>query len=325
MKFNLPTNVVIFCSAIPATYGAALLLKDYLGGERYLKEQDILGKTAVVTGANTGIGKETAKELAKKGGRVLMACRDLRKCEKARKEIVEETFNKNVVCRELDLADCASIRKFAKQVIDEEKHLDILINNAGVMSCPKWLTKDGFEWQLGVNYLGPFLLTNLLLDKLKQSPDARIINLMTPLYKRAVIRFEDLNSMNNYDPKEAYTQSKLALMLFSNELARRLQGTSVTVNCANPGASKTEIARHLPMAHAKISGGMLSPLMWLMLKTPVQGAQTPVYLAVDSEVKGVTGKYFTKYKEDKIAEVAKDEEAAKRLWLISEKWTRLTS
>ncbi|XP_045187912.2 retinol dehydrogenase 13-like [Mercenaria mercenaria] len=321
---KLPTSFVVV-SAVGASYGAALLLKDYLGGERYKAEHEILGKTVIITGANTGIGKETAKQLAKRGGRLLLACRDLKKCEIARNEIIDESFNKNVVCKELDLASCESIRKFVKTVKDEEKRIDVLINNAGVMSCPKQHTSELFEWQFGVNYLGPFLLTNLLLDKLKQSQHARIINLISPVYKRTEMNFEDLNSINFYDPKEAYAQSKLAVMLFSQELARRLEGSNVTVNCANPGVSKTEIGRHLPMGQSKVSGGMLSPIMWLAMKTPVQGAQTSIFLAVDPGLEKVSGKLFTNSKEDSIAKCALDKDAAKRLWLISEKWTRLSS
>lgn len=321
---KIPTKIVLV-SALGASYGMAVLLKDYLGGERYKKEHEIYGRTVIVTGANTGIGKETAKELAKRGGRVVLACRDLNKCERAKKEIIDESFNKNVVCKELDLASCQSVRNFAKSVKEEEPHVDILINNAGVMACPKLLTDDGFEWQLGVNYLGPFLLTNLLLDKLKESPQGRIINLVSPVYKTAVINFDDLNSMNDYHPKYAYAQSKLAMMLFSQELHRRLKGTNVTVNCANPGISKTEIGRYLPMAQAKISGGFLSPLMWLTMKTPLQGAQTSIYLAVDPEVEKVSGKLFKNSKEVTIDENALDVSIAKRLWLVADRWTKASS
>ncbi|KAL4237833.1 Retinol dehydrogenase 13 [Mactra antiquata] len=321
---NIPTSLFI-ASAIPAGFGAAILLKDYIGGAKYTEEHDIIGKTVVITGASGGIGKETALELAKRGGKLLLACRDMNKCERARNEIITDSFNKKVKCCELDLASCESIRNFADKVNKEEKHVDILINNAGVMSCPKQLTKEGFEWQLGVNYLGHFLLTNLLLDKLKQSSQGRVINVVSPLYKKSNINFTDLNSMEYYDPKEAYGQSKLALVLFTLELSRLLEGTNVTVNCVNPGVVKSEIGRHLPLGQSTLSSGFLSPLTWLLMKTPLQGAQTSIYLAVSPEVEKVSGKYFAKYKQEPITENGLDEETARRMWLISEKWTRLAS
>lgn len=319
----LPKGLVIL-SAVGTTFGLGVLAKDYFGGSRYAEEQNVLGKTIIITGSNTGIGKETARDLARRGGRVILACRDMDKCAAARDEIVADTFNRSVICRQLDLSSSESVRKFAKQIIEEEKHVDVLINNAGVMCCPKQYTSDGFEWQLGVNYLGPFLLTNLLLDKLKESSQGRIINVISPIYKKSSVNFDDLNSTEHYDPKLAYGQSKLALVLFSLELAKRLEGTNITVNCVNPGVVKTDIGRHLPMSKSAVSGSIVSPLVWFFLKTPVQGAQGPIFLAVDKNLENITGKCFKDVgKEEHFVKSALDQDAARRMWLISAKWTKL--
>ncbi|KAH3711945.1 retinol dehydrogenase 13-like [Dreissena polymorpha] len=322
MRYDVPRPVVIL-SVIGTTFGVTVLIKDKYGGKKYEESTDMFGKTVVITGANSGIGKETAKILSKRGGRVIMACRNMTACETLRKEIYEMSLNPSIECRKLDLSSTESIHSFVDGLKKDGRNVDVLINNAGMMCGPKNVTDDGFEWQLGVNYLGPFLLTNLLLDKLKAAPQGRIINLVSPFFKRSSVNFEDLNSTKNYVPKEAYGQSKLALVLFSQELARRLEGTRVTVNCVNPGVCKTDIGRHLPVSQSMF-GGLINPLLWVFCKTAFQGAQTPVFLSIDDNLAKTTGKYFTDMKEDQLTPNALDEAAAKRLWLISEKWTKLS-
>ncbi|KAK7104587.1 retinol dehydrogenase 13-like [Littorina saxatilis] len=315
---------VIPLSIFGTTFGGIVLLKDYMSGGRFSGKERIPGKTVIVTGANTGIGKETAKELARRGGRVILACRDLDRAEQARAEIVLETANRNVVVKKLDLASMGSIRAFAKDINATEPHVDILINNAGIMRCPKMLTEDGFEMQLGVNHMGHFLLTNLLLDKIQASKPSRIVNVSSLAHVRGKINFDDLNSSKSYDPGEAYAQSKLANVLFTQELANKLEGTGVTANSLHPGIVSTELARHMSISKSYISSFLLTPVRWLILKSPVQGAQTTLCCALASELEGVTGKYFSDCKEKEVAEQGKDDEAAKRLWAISEKWTRLS-
>ena len=204
------------------------------------------GKTVVITGANTGIGRETALDLAKRKAKVILACRDPEKGEKAASAIIKESGNTNVVFRQLDLASLESVRHFALRVLDEEPSVDVLINNAGVMQCPYWKTTDGYEMQFGVNHLGHFLLTNLLLDRLMQAPAARIVVVSSRLHESINgIQFDDINSEKTYSPREAYAQSKLANILFTRALAKRLQGTSVTINCLHPGVVRTELGRHM--------------------------------------------------------------------------------
>ncbi|XP_060145638.1 retinol dehydrogenase 13 isoform X3 [Globicephala melas] len=329
-------------SALGTAVGGAVLLKDFVAGGACPSKTTIPGKTVIVTGANTGIGKQTALELARRGGTIILACRDLEKCEAAAKEIRGETLNHRVNARHLDLASLKSIREFAAKIIEEEERVHILINNAAVMRCPHWTTEDGFEMQLGVNYLGEaagcvasawdvsrsphgpdtalghFLLTNLLLDKLKASAPSRIINLSSLAHVAGHIDFEDLNwEKRKYDTKAAYCQSKLAVVLFTKELSRRLQGTGVTVNALHPGVARTELGRHTGMHSSAFSSFTLGPIFWLLVKSPQLAAQPSTYLAVAEELEGVTGKYFEGLKEKAPAPEAEDEEVAGRLWAES--------
>lgn len=200
----------------------------------------------IITGANTGIGKQTAIDLAKRGAKIYLACRNFDKCDEARKEIIELTGNKNVFNSELDLSSLESVRKFSNKFLKEENRLDILINNAGIMICPKSLTRDGFETQIGVNHMGHFLLTNLLLDLLKKSSPSRIVVLSSLAHVAGYIKKDDLNSEKSYNRILAYGQSKLANILFTRHLAKKLNGTGVTVYCLHPGSVNTDLMRHVP-------------------------------------------------------------------------------
>ncbi|XP_044615684.1 retinol dehydrogenase 13 isoform X2 [Equus asinus] len=200
----------------------------------------------------------------------------------------------------------------------EEEQVHVLVNNAAVMRCPHWTTEDGFEMQFGVNYLGHFLLTNLLLDKLKASAPSRIINLSSLAHVAGHIDFDDLNwEKRKYDTKAAYCQSKLAIVLFTKELSRRLQGTGVTVNALHPGVARTELGRHTGLHSSAFSSFMLGPIFWLLVKSPQLAAQPSTYLAVAEELEGVSGKYFDGLKEKAPAPEAEDEEVARRLWAES--------
>ncbi|MBN3312803.1 RDH13 dehydrogenase, partial [Atractosteus spatula] len=290
----------------------------YFSGGVCPSKAKITGKTVIITGANTGIGKETARELARRGGRIILGCRDMEKCEKAAREIRGDTLNRNVHARHVDLASLKSVREFVQKISQEEERVDILINNAGVMRCPNWKTEDGFEMQFGVNHLGHFLLTNLLLEKLVRSAPSRIINLSSLAHVAGEMDFDDLNwEQKKYDTKRAYCQSKLANVLFTKELARQLQGTGVTVNAVHPGVVATDLGRHTGMHQSPFSSTVLGPLFYLLVKTPTQGAQPSVFLAVAEELAGVTGKYFDVLKEKEPAPQAQDAEAALKLWQAS--------
>lgn len=281
------------------------------------------GKTVIVTGANSGIGKALAGELLKLRARVIMACRDLRSAEEAAQDIKKQAGPENgeVVIKHLDLASLRSVRNFCEEVTQEESQVDVLINNAGVYQCPYTKTDEGFEMQLGVNHLGHFLLTHLLLDLLKASAPSRIVVVSSKLYKYGHINFDDLNSENNYNKAFCYSQSKLANLLFTLELARRLEGTGVTVNALTPGIVRTRLGRHIQIPL------LAKPLFYLaslvFFKSPLEGAQTPLYLACSPEVEGVSGKCFANCKEEELLPKATDEEAAKKLWDISRRMVGL--
>ncbi|XP_016986383.2 retinol dehydrogenase 13 [Drosophila rhopaloa] len=308
----------------PAITGVSVyLLKEYMQGGKFTKETDETGKVFIVTGANTGIGKETALEIARRGGTVYMACRDMSRCDRARKEIIKETNNQNIFSRELDLSSMESIRQFVAGFKKEQDRLHVLVNNAGVMRCPKMLTKDGFEMQLGVNHIGHFLLTNLLLDLLKKSAPSRVVVVSSLAHTRGAINVADLNSEKSYDEGLAYSQSKLANVLFTRELAKRLDGSGVTVNSLHPGVVDTELARNWAFFQSNLVKYFIKPMIWPLLKTPKSGAQTSIYAALDPELQTVTGLYFSDCKPKDVAAAALDDAVGKFLWAESEKWTGL--
>nr|XP_010974909.2 retinol dehydrogenase 11 [Camelus dromedarius] len=269
------------------------------------------GKVAVVTGANTGIGKETAKELAKRGARVYLACRDVQKGELVAREIQTMTGNQEVLARKLDLADTKSIRTFAEGFLAEEKHLHILINNAGVMMCPYSKTADGFEMHMGVNHLGHFLLTHLLLEKLKESAPSRVVNVSSLAHHLGRIHFHNLQGEKFYNAGLAYCHSKLANILFTKELARRLKGSGVTAYSVHPGTVNSDLVRHSSVMR----------FFWLLFsfffKTPQQGAQTSLYCALTEGLEILNGNHFSDCHVAWVSAQARNETVARRLWDVS--------
>ena len=322
MNFLAKLAVVFGCYAVFHAY----ILRPYIAGGVCTSQATLEGKTVIVTGANTGIGKETALDLATRGARVIMACRNLRKAEDALKEIVQKSGNKNIVAKRLDLASLKSVREFAEDVNNNEARLDVLVNNAGLFAKTLTTTEDGFETSMGVNHLGHFLLTNLLLDLLKKSAPSRIVVVSSGAHSNwpfttTGFNFENMNGGINYSPFAAYGQSKLANILFTRELARRLNGTGVTANSLHPGAIKTDIARDLPIL-MHIFFNYIFPHF---AKTSYEGAQTSIHVAVSEELDGVTGLYFADCKEKKPGETALDDEAAQKLWQVSAELVGLDS
>ncbi|XP_035991514.1 retinol dehydrogenase 13 isoform X2 [Fundulus heteroclitus] len=226
------------------------------------------------------------------GARVVMACRDLARAERAAEEIRQSTGNGNVVIRHLDLASVYSVSQFAKDFLDSEDRLDILVNNAGVMMCPRWITEDGFETQIAVNHLGHFLLTNLLLPMLKSCAPSRVINVSSIAHRGGRMDFDDLFfSRRPYSALESYRQSKLANVLFTRELARRLKGSGVSAFCLHPGVIRTELGRHVE-GWIPLLGAVLRLPALLLMKTPRQGSQTSVFCAVTPGLEDLSGRYF---------------------------------
>ncbi|XP_064536347.1 retinol dehydrogenase 12-like [Drosophila montana] len=294
------------------------LLRKFILGPVYRKPNRIDGKVVIVTGCNTGIGKETVLELARRGAKIYMACRDPARCEAARIEIMDRTQNQQLFNRSLDLGSLQSVRNFVARFKAEETRLDLLINNAGVMACPRTLTADGYEQQFGVNHLGHFLLTNLLLDRLKQAAPSRIVVVTSVAHLFGRIKRDDLMGERNYRRLlGAYTQSKLANVLFTRKLAMMLMGTGVTVNCCHPGLVRTDLNRHFVAPRWFLK--TLSVLSLYFFKSPRAGAQTQLYLALDPALANSTGGLYADSFRCPLVPWARDVATADWLWRESER------
>lgn len=273
------------------------------------------GKICVVTGANSGIGKATALGLAQMGATVVMVSRDRTRGEAAQSEVKEQCGNKAVDLLLADLSSQQSIRQLAEHFKQRYSQLHVLINNAGGFNLSRRETIGGLERTFAVNYLAPFLLTNLLLDVIKASAPARIVNVSSGAHEAGYIRLDDLQAMKHYRPMRAYGQSKLALVLFTYELARRLEGTGVTANCLHPGFVATNIAQRDLVFPARIIAKLYISLAGI---SPEEGAKTSIYLASSPDVEGVTGKYFVKSRARQSTAISYDESLQRQLWEISE-------
>ncbi len=265
----------------------------------------------MVTGANSGIGKVVAKELSRMGGRVTLVCRNQVKGEIARNEIENATGNKSVELMLADLSSLESVRALAKNYRGAHTELNVLVNNAGLIIGKRTATVDGLETTFVVNYLSHFLLTNLLLDLLSNSAPSRVVNVTSDAHFRGHMSLEDLQEVGNYGAMRAYCQSKLAQVLFTYELAERLKGSRVTVNCVHPGAVRTRWGDEAGALGIGIR--IARPFML----SPERGAETPIYLASSPDVEGVTGKFFSKKKERQSSSESYDQTEWKKLWEVS--------
>ncbi len=270
-------------------------------------------KICIVTGSNSGIGKETALALAEKGARVVMVVRNSEKGENARVEIIQNSGNESVDLMICDLASLESIRHFTTDFKNKYDSLHVLVNNAGAVFNKRQTTVDGFEQTLAVNYLAPFLLIHELLPLLQSSSPSRVINLTSGVHKRAEVNLEDLQSEQKYKTMKVYGSAKLLVILFTYEIARRLEGSGVTVNAVSPGFVATNLGAN--------SGSRGYSIMFRIMKrfqlTPKEGAATSVYLATSPEPEGVTGRHFAKQQEERSAEISYDTELQKKLWDIT--------
>src|SRR5436190_5142547 len=277
------------------------------------------GKICMVTGANSGIGKATALALAQMGATVVMVCRDRARGEQARSEITTKSRNTAVDLLQADLSSQESIRQLVEHFKQRYTHLHVLINNAGAAFPGRRESVDGVEMTFAVNYLAPFLLTNLLLDVLKASAPARIVNVSSDAQASGYIQMDDLQAEKLYRPMRTYPQAKLAVVLFTYELARRLQGTGVTANCLHPGFVATNFAQ----SDVGPAVRLLVKLIGSFGASPQEGAKTSIYLASSPKVEGVTGKYFVKSIPRRSAAISYDESLQRRLWEHSAKLVNL--
>lgn len=278
-------------------------------------------KTVVITGATSGIGKAAAKALALAGHRIIILARSAERAAKTAAEIEAASAGSAgtaaVHTIECDLASTASVRKAAAELLQTCPRVDVLINNAGVLRYRRHESADGHELTFAVNHLGHFLLTTLLMDRLRESAPSRVVILGSVAHKVGKIWFDNLHLEGNYGTFRAYGQSKLANIMFTRELARRLDGVGVTVNAVDPGTVATAIAAP-GRDSVSLVRVILQSLLRPFVRTPDDGAATVVHLAISPEVEGVSGRYFKDRKEIAPAPAALDEETAARLWEISE-------
>ena len=285
---------------------------------------DQSGRTAVVTGANSGIGFETARALAAKGARVVLACRNEEKGRDAGRRLRAAVPGADARFEPLDLGALASVRRFAEKLAAEERRLDLLVNNAGVMMPPYGKTADGFETQIGTNHLGHFALTGLLLPLLRATAKARVVSVSSLAHFWGAIAFDDLQSERSYNATRAYGQSKLANLLFARELQRRFEtaGVDALSAAAHPGSTRTELQRH---------SGLMNAIVAVFSQQPPEGALPSLYAATAPDVRG--GEYFGPSGfagclgppgRARSSPRANDAAAARRLWDVSEELTRVS-
>ena len=318
------TSAIILVAAI-----AIYFADQYFSGGVCKSEARLDGKTVIVTGGNTGIGKETAIDLAARGAKVIIACRSRERGEKAVLEINRESGSEEVYLQMLDLASFKSVRAFAKRILETETRLDVLINNAGIYfagSGGLQRTEDGYEKHFQVNHLGHFLLTELLLDLLKKSAPSRIINVSSMVYMWASPR--DLDNIHNetiYIRSTAYEISKLANIVHAKELSRRHSAKNVTAYSLHPGVIATEITRYFFYDHPYLQKlwEIIKPLRMIFFKTSKEGAQTTICLAVSEGIEKYSGNYFADCEITPLSPIADDKKFADKLWKYSMEATRL--
>ena len=325
MSFNSLISIISWDD--PKFIGAMIILlvtllflgKKWFSGPICRKIENLTGKVVIITGSNTGIGKETARALANFGATVILACRDEKRANEALIDIKSTTKNNNVHFMKLDLSDFDSIRLFARNFKNKYDKLHILINNAGLNTRERATTKQGFEMHFGVNHLGHFLLTSLLMDVLKTSSPSRVINVSSMGNKFSNFNFEDLQAEKSYVSFDAYCKSKLANIAFTCELNKRSEKFGVKAFSLHPGAVITEISRDsLKVWYIKFFIYLLWPILYYTFKNTIQGAQTTIFCAVQdfNLLKG--GEYYSDCKIAKTNPQGKDDKLMIKLWEKSE-------
>ena len=281
----------------------------------------MLGKVCVVTGATSGIGEVTARRLAEDGATTVIVARNRAKADEVMRSIARAGVPGKVELVMADFESLDDVRRAASELVARFPKVDVLVNNAGAINVSRRTTKDGLETTFAANHLAPFLLTHLLLERLKQAAPSRIVNVASRAHVRSRIDFDDIEGKRSYSGMRAYSQSKLCNILFTYELARRLDGTGVTANCLHPGVIASGFGKNQPGLFS-FGAKLVAPLLW----TKEKGARTSLYLAESPEVAGVTGKYFdSDTREISSSKVSYDRDAQRRLWELSERMTGLVA
>ena len=277
-----------------------------------MTDPDLSGRVCVVTGASRGIGTVTARRLAEMGATVAMVGRDPAASQQALDDVRKRSGRDDVTLHLADFASLAEVRRLATELLDAHPQIHVLVNNAGLWLNSRQMSADGYEKTLAVNHLAPFLLTNLLLDRLKASAPARIVNVASTAHRGGRLNFDDLQLEKSYGGTAAYARTKLANVLFTRELARRIEGTNVTATVCHPGSVRTDLGRDPGMSRFFYIAGL--PFMI----SPERGARTQVWLASSPDVEGKSGGYYSRCHEWSPASAARDDAAAALLWSVSE-------
>ncbi len=273
---------------------------------------DMKDRTCIVTGATSGIGRASVDALNRAGARLVLVARNAEKAERVREELLADRPDADVSTCIADLGRLDDIRRVAPELLEACPRIDVLLNNAGIVALSREETADGFESMFGTNHLAYYLLTRLLLDRITQTPDARIVNVASEAHRFARWDWDDLQSERSFSGMRVYGNSKLANILFTRALAKRLEGTGVTANCLHPGAVYTDLGANNGWLFK-----VIHPLTRLFLRTPEDGARTSIHLCTSPEVAGQSGLYFDACKPKRPTALARDDDAAERLWQIS--------
>jgi NAD(P)-dependent dehydrogenase (short-subunit alcohol dehydrogenase family) len=274
----------------------------------------VQGKTVVITGGTSGIGEATALALAEQGADLALICRSRERGEATRERIAQHTGRDAARIFLADMARLEDMRRVAATLRSELERIDVLLNNAGVTMLRREETADGFETTFGVNHLAPFVLTHGLMPRLLATPGARIVNVASEAHKFARFALDDLQSERRYSAMRVYGASKLCNILFTRELARRLEGSDVSVHCLHPGAVATNLGAN--------NGGIarvLLPVLALFFRTPAQGARASIHLCSAPEIAAPSGSYFIDERPARVSQLARNDDLARRLWLESER------
>ncbi|CAG9808017.1 unnamed protein product [Chironomus riparius] len=292
-----------------------MTIKAYMAGQNCPTEITINDSVVLVTGADGGIGREIVKELAKRGGHIIMCCKNFDNGENIKKNIMKCLPKARIDVRQLDLCLFESVTKLVNSIETDYSKIDVIINNAGVTFHPFKKTADGFETHLQLNYLSHFLLSYLLIPMLKKSNQGRIINVAAHAYATGKMSIDDpLSNLSTFHPRDAFAHSKLAIVLSTKMLAKLLKSTQITVNCLTPGLVRgTNHMRQSPIMRSFSAKILMLPWMWIFMKTPNLGAQTAIYLATDNSLSTVTGEYFNDCEKSDVVDIVKDEELGNKL------------
>lgn len=274
------------------------------------------GRLVLLTGANSGIGYETAKGLADLGAHVVMVCRDAGRCEAARRSIEAAVPTASLETMLCDLSSQADVRRFSREFLEAHDRLDVLFNNAGIVPTERMVTVDGVEWQLAVNHLAPFLMTHLLMGMLRDSAPSQVVTTTSGTHVRGRVDLTDLQCERGYRPMRRYASTKLMNLLFTRSLARRLEGTGVRANALSPGFVDTRLSRDY--------GPVMRWMVHRIAKPPSEGGRTPVWVVSSPELHGVSGAYFRNMARKEPSNRAQDDDIAETLWRESERLVGLT-